>query len=417
MKIFYGWTISVLSMAGNFMLQGIALYCMNAFMEPLSEVNGWSRLAINSSLGFAVLMGQLAMPVAAAIANKTSLRLLMTLGALAGGLSICAMGLTANIHLFTVCMVILWVSSQFCGGVVANALMSNWFSHFRGLAFGLANSGASFAGILLPLLALFLIRNAGLRSAYLILGIATCLLAPLCWALIRSTPAAMHLFADGRRHAPRARKTVHFNACVGTLLRSPAVWFIGVAFGLGLMAGSGLTSQLKPRFSDLGITPYTAMTFASMAAFSGTIAKYFWGMICDRFSPIIASRLVMLTFALSFLFLKFPASHWSLAAFAISFSFCSGGLWVALPAVVSSYFGAANFLAVYRIISIFIILRCAGFPIMGISHEINGNYDLADIFFCCSLLGAFVLTMLLNPAKSLESGAKRKHSGQRRLHS
>ena len=33
--MFYGWKISLLSMGGNFMLQGSVLYCMNAFMEPL----------------------------------------------------------------------------------------------------------------------------------------------------------------------------------------------------------------------------------------------------------------------------------------------------------------------------------------------------------------------------------------------
>lgn len=416
MKIFYGWTISALSMSGNFMLQGIALYCMNAFMEPLSEVNGWSRLAINSSLGFAVLMGQLAMPVAASIANKTSLRLLMTLGALAGGLSICAMGHTTNIHIFTFCMVTLWVASQFCGGVVGNALMSNWFSHFRGMAFGLANSGSSFAGILLPVLALFLIRNTSLKATYLILGCATCLLAPLCWILVRSTPAAMHLFADGRTHAPRSRETTRINTSMGTLLRTPAVWFIGLAFGLGLMAGSGLTSQLKPRFSDLGITPYTAITFASLSAFSGTIAKYFWGMLCDKFSPLFASRLVMLSFALSFLLLKLPTSNWTLAGFAMCFSFCSGGLWVALPAIVASYFGSANFLGVYRIISIFIILRCLGFPIMGLSHEIAGHYGLADLFFFASLLAAFTLTMLLRPEKSMRTITKRKSGSHKPTH-
>ena len=30
--MFYGWKIGLLSMGGNFMLQGTVLYCMNAFM-------------------------------------------------------------------------------------------------------------------------------------------------------------------------------------------------------------------------------------------------------------------------------------------------------------------------------------------------------------------------------------------------
>lgn len=388
------------------MLQGIALYCMNAFMEPLTEVNGWSRLAINNSLGFAAFIGQLAMPAAAAIANRISLRLLMTLGALAGGLSICAMGYTKNIHLFTFYLTILWVASQFCGGVVGNALMSNWFSHFRGMAFGIANSGNSFAGMLLPLLALFMINNLNLQLTYISFGLATCLLAPVCWIIIRDTPAELLLHADGRNHDPKKIKHERLNTDLKTLLRNPAVWYIGIAFGLALMTGVGLTSQLKPRFSDMGITPYTAMLLASLSAFSGTAAKYFWGFLCDKTSPVFASRLIMLIFNLSFLFLMLPASNWSLGAFGVSFAFCSGGLWVALPAVTASYFGSENFLAVYRIISIFIILRCLGFPIMGFSHDTVGNYDLADLIFFISLSLSFILTLLLKSEKSKNKSKK-----------
>lgn len=386
------------------MLQGIALYCMNAFMEPLTEVNGWSRLAINASLGIAAFTGQVAMPVAAAIANRMSLRLLMTLGALAGGFSICGMGCTANFQLFTIYMIVLWVSSQFCGGVVGNALMSNWFNHNRGMAFGLANSGSSFAGIMLPLLALYLIREYDLKTAYLLLGCTTCVLGPVCWLMIRDTPAVLHLHPDGLNTDPKPSTQKHINTKISVLLRKPAVWYIGLAFGFGLMAGSGLTSQLKPRFSDAGITPYTAMIFASLAAFTGTVAKYFWGVICDRYSAIIAARLVMSSFAASFLFLILPETPFSLAAFGICFSFCSGGLWVALPAVVASYFGPVNFLGVYRIISIFIILRCCGFPVMGLSHEISSHYYLADMFFFGALVCAFILTLLLKPEKSVENG-------------
>ena len=67
------------------MLQGSVLYCMNAFMEPLCEVHGWTRAGLNLSMGFAALMGQLAMPLAAAVSARCSLRRLMALGALAGG--------------------------------------------------------------------------------------------------------------------------------------------------------------------------------------------------------------------------------------------------------------------------------------------------------------------------------------------
>lgn len=382
-------------MGGNFMLQGIGLYCMNAFMEPLTEAHGWSRLAINNSLGLSVLLGQIAMPIAAAIANKISLRLLMTLGALAGGLSICGMGLTSSIHLFTVFLIILWVSSQFFGGVVGNALMANWFDRDRGLAFGFANAGGSMAGIFLPLITLFLIHQTGLRNAYLCLGVLTVLFAPVCWVIVRRTPAQLHLHPDGSDHDPEEREMKKISANVWTLLRTPAVWYIGLCFGLALMTGAGIMSQLKPRFSDVGISPYTAMLLTAAASFSSTAAKYFWGRLTDRTNPFFTSRIIMFSCCASFLLLCLPPSMLTLAAFGIFFSFASGGFWVAFPAIVSAYFGPANFLGVYRIISIFIILRCFGFSIMGMSHEYAGSYDLADLAFFGAMSISLMLTLLL----------------------
>lgn len=392
------------------MLQGAALYCMNAFMEPLCEINGWTRMDINFSLGLAALMGQLSMPLAAAIAARISLRLLMCLGALAGGIATIAMGLVSNIILFTFFFIILWVASQFCGGVVGNALMSNWFSHYRGIALGFANSGVSLSGIFLPISALFVINHFGMRTAYATLGIITCLLAPLCWAIVRQSPARLHLHPDGRRHEPRRKTTVPLNVSLRTLFHRPAVWSIGLSYGLALMCASGILSQLKPRFADLGLSGYHAMLIAALASLVGTIVKYVWGWICDRFSPVYASRaLLFIAFcAMPLMFL--PSATYTLVGFAVLFSIATGGLWVVLPAVVAHYFGSANFLAVYKVIAIFIIIRCLGFPVMGVSHEIAGSYFLADVIFTFALFCAFLSSLFIKPERAAENNVWRHHS-------
>lgn len=405
--MFYGWKISALCLGGNFMLQGSALYGMNAFMEPLCDLHGWTRVGLNMSLGVAAFMGQLAMPVAAAVSTRHSLRMLMTVGAVAGGLATWAMGLTDDIRLFTLFMVLLWVASQVCGGVVANALMSNWFSHFRGIAFGLANSGTSLAGMVLPFLSLVLIRHFDMQTAYAILGGATLLLAPLSWVLVRRSPQMLHLHPDGRQHDPRPPKGVPRAVSLAALIRRPAAWWIGIAFGLALMVGSGVLSQLKPRFTDMGADAYPAMILAGLAALFGTLAKYFWGWVCDRATPIMAARALMFCGLGSMCFLLLPPSLPSMAAFGLSFGSCVGGLWVVLPAVVAYYFGSPNFLAVYKFVAIFILIRSLGFPIMGISYDVCGSYALSDIFFGVSFAVALALTFCLREDRAVERQAHR----------
>lgn len=413
MSIFYGWKLSALSMGGNIMLQGASLYCMNAFMEPLCDLHGWSRMEINFSLGLAAFLGQVAMPMAAAIAAKYSLRWLMTLGALAGGLATCAMGLTSDLRLFTLFYIVVWVSSQFCGGVVGNALMSNWFSHYRGIAFGIANSGTSLSGVVLPFATLLIINYYNVTVAYLVLGGIACALAPLSWHLVRRTPQMLNMHPDGLDHEPQITATEQVNLSLKSLARRPAAWFTGIAFGLGLMCGSGIFSQLKPRFSDLGIDAYTAMLLATVSALFGTIAKYVWGEICDKTTPLFAARALMFFCAASFLLLLLPPTVHTLALFGIIIACGIGGLWVVLPALVAYYFGSANFLGVYKFVSIFLLLRCAGFPVMGLSHEYMGNYLLADFIFGGSLLLAFILTLLMKSQNAVENTSikRKKHKG------
>lgn len=403
MSVFYGWKIGTLCLGGNFLLQGAAIYGMNAFMEPLCEINGWTRAALNVSLGIAAFFGQASMPIAAAVSSRFSLRALMTLGAMAGGLATCAMGFSSDLTWFTLFLIILWIASQFCGGVVANALISNWFSHYRGLAFGLANSGSSLSGMVLPFCCLVMIQYFGLRPAYLTLGILACLLAIPCVWIVRRTPQMLHLHPDGDKTDPPQANKVPTNTSLKALARRPAAWYIGLSFGLALMVGAGVLSQLKPRFSDMGLDAYTAIMLASVAAFSGTASKYVWGWLCDKTNPLIAARTLMLTSFLSLLLVFLPPSLWFMAIYAVVFSGCLGGLWVVLPAVTAWYFGSASFLGVYKFIAIFILVRCLGFPVMGLSYELWGNYALADIIFGASLLVSFILTMLLHGNRAVEN--------------
>ena len=83
--MFYGWKLATIGSCGNLLLQGSVFYTMNAFIEPLVELHGWSRAGIGLSMTFASAMMTLSMPIGIMLTNKMSIRLLMTLGAFIGG--------------------------------------------------------------------------------------------------------------------------------------------------------------------------------------------------------------------------------------------------------------------------------------------------------------------------------------------
>lgn len=408
--MFYGWKISLLSMSGNFMLQGSVLYSMNAFMEPLCAAYGWTRAELNISMAVASLVGQLAMPVAASLSSRYSLRKLMTVGAFVGGLATILQGMTGNMMLFTLLFTIAWSATQICGGVVGNALVSNWFHYFRGRAFGMVNAGTSLSGVVLPLASMALINYFDVGTAYLVIGVLTCALAPLAWILVRDTPQTMHMHPDGRKHEPMmSRKRLAPDTSLKGLLHSPRAYCMGISFGLALMVSSSVMSQMKPRFVDLGIAPYPAMLLACAAALCAALGKYAWGWACDRFTPLVAAHGIMLACGLSLCLGFLPASLWNMTIFSLSFGLCIGGLWTVLPAVVSYYYGGGNFLPSYKFVSIFIMLRCVGYPIMGYSYELTGGYRAADMVFVALLLLSLGLSLCLREGDAVEAAMRRRH--------
>ena len=393
--MFYGWKISSVGSFSNMMLQGSSVYLMNAFMEPLCAVNGWTRGELNFSLGISAFVGLIGMPIIAALAERFSLRLMMVLGALIGGGAMSLLGCTDQLWLFTIFNTLIWIFGQSCGGVVANALINNWFVRYRGRAFGLVNMGTSISGVILPFLSLLLIEAFGVRFSYLVLGGLTLSIAPISYFFVRDTPAVLGLFPDGDTTEIPLTEASSEDLPVSTILRIPEVYYIGLAFGLALLVSSGVMSQMKPHFSDLGLTSYAAMGLTCFSALCAAVSKYWWGWFCDRTNPVFASRAIMLSSTLSLMFAFLPQNFGTALLFSFVFGICVGGYWTVLPAVIAYEFGTTHFIHYYKVISIFIILRAGGFLLQGVSYELTGGYTLSYVLSIGILCIAFGCTLFL----------------------
>jgi len=406
--LFYGWKLSLLCALGNLMLQGSAMYGMNAFLEPLSANYGWSRTSLGVSMGVAALGGFASVPLLGTIAMRFSLRNVMAVGALVGGASFVLMGQTQNIVLFTVFFCLTWITGQCCGGMVANALVCNWFVRRRGRAFGLANIGTSFSGATIPFLALVCISLWGTSAAYAVLGCAAMLLAPLCYALVRDTPAQLGLHPDGERQDPPQHRGGGDDCSIRAMLHRPEAYYIGLAFGLGLMCASGVMSQLKPRFTELGLSSYHAMILSCASALFSGLSKYGWGWFCDRTNPLLVARVTLLSNAVMLAVSLLPHNAVTLVISSIILGACCGGYWTVLPAIVSYYFGANSFLAAYRFVSFFIILKSLAYPILGLSYDMTGSYNSGYMVYIGLISLGFILTLLVDGKKAHDwAGAAR----------
>ena len=102
-------------------------------------------------------------------------------------------------------------------------------------------------------------------------------------------------------------------------------------FGIGLMAVGGVLSQLKPRFVDTGMGSYVAMGFMCLTALLGAVGKYAWGWVCDRTTPLFATKLLFLCNALSLACIFLPHTLFNVILFVVGYGVCMGGIWTVFP--------------------------------------------------------------------------------------
>ena len=358
---------------------------------------------MGSAMGLGSFCGMAAAPVFASLAMRFSLRRIMLVGAVFGGITMFMMGRFTNLGLFTINFCLLWVAGQACGGVIANALMSNWFIKHRGKAFGIVNFGMSFSGAVLPFVALLLIKLFSVQTATAMLGgFSLLVLVPGIWFFVRDTPESMGLKPDGEEEeisaepGPERRESDAAEPDeapgIRELLRSPLVYQVGISFAFGIMAAAGVVGQLKPRFSDLGFSDFTAMAFMCATAFFTATGKFVWGWICDRVPPLRVARILFLYSIGAFLLAFLPPNIFTVSVFSVLCGLGMGGTWTVLPAVVVDVFGRKYFMAVYRVISLFIFFKSFGYIVMGQAHQMTGNYDAAFIIFCVLFGVAFLIT-------------------------
>ena len=381
--VFYGWKLATIGSCGNLLLQGSVFYTMNAFIEPLVELHGWSRAGIGLSMTFASAMMTLSMPIGIMLTNKMSIRLLMTLGAFIGGLSYVGLGYVDDIRLFAALFAIVWVCGQICGGVVATMLMNRWFAAYRGRAFGLVNMGTSLSGAFLPFVALVLVDTLGVSWAPEDIGLTV-------------DGVAANPFAAAREE----EKVIPMNW--RELVASRQMWIIGVSFGIGLMAVGGVLSQLKPRFVDTGMSSYVAMGFMCLTALLGAVGKYAWGWVCDRTTPLFATKLLFLCNALSLACIFLPHTLFNVILFVVGYGVCMGGIWTVFPSVVAYLYGKKQFPHVYKYISLFVAVKSLGYAAVGLSHSLTGNYNMAYMGMVILLLAAFAATSTIREHEAAE---------------
>jgi OFA family oxalate/formate antiporter-like MFS transporter len=416
--LFYGWYIVIIAFIGNFISTGTGFYIFNAFMEPICIQRGWTRTDINIAPMIGWLTFIFCSLLYGTLLVRIGPRLIMTVGSILSAFSFIMLGGVHDIRMFYMFYMLLFMGNGAMGGIVANTAVNNWFVRKRGRALGIATAGISLSGAVVPYIAMLILEIVGLEHAFRWIGIAILMVAPLAFMALRNRPEDHGLLPDGVKPGdggvegiPPGENPISASGEIppgvdshdrytlwlpSMLVRSKAFWKLGLAYGLVVMGVSGIMFQLKPHFSDIGFDSKTAMTMMAATALVGSVGKYVWGMLCDRFTPqrVVA---VLISAIIAGLILALQRSLLALVLFIIIFGFSMGGVMSTFPVFIAHLFGRESFALVARFLGLLLGINIIGYIIMGQSFDRTGSYNIAYAIFI--VLDIIAVSLILTISK------------------
>jgi OFA family oxalate/formate antiporter-like MFS transporter len=149
-------------------------------------------------------------------------------------------------------------------------VMAKWFPDRRGLAVGLAVAGyGGGSAIFGPLANLRLIPAYGVHTTFMILGVIFLFMTVIGAFLLQNPPAGYKPAGWSPAPAAKAAATT-YEFSPTEVVRTPAFYFMWVAYALGCSAGLMVISQLVPFAKSVGIA---STAIATMGLFVGAIGS------------------------------------------------------------------------------------------------------------------------------------------------
>ena len=404
LPFFYGWIV----VAVAFVTMGVGVNARTSFsllFPPILDEFGWAsgETAAIFSLGFVAAM--LYGPFLGAAIDRFGVRRVLA----AGALTISA-GLALATEASQLWQLYLTFGLMVVGGSITvsyighSMFLPNWFQRRRGLAIGLAFSGAGVVGIVLfPALQALMDRDGWRQACWLLAGLMLLVVLPLNLLLQRQRPEELGLAVDGDgRTEAASRPTIdnvvdaEWAAVDWTLKRAMHTgrfWWLFAGMASGLFAWYAIQVHQTRYLLEVGIDREAAAAALGLVVFTGIAGQIVLGHLSDRIGrewvwslsaggfALAALLLLALRHQPGALLLYGMVGAQGLLGYGIS------ALYAAMPAEL---FQGRRFATIYGVLSLAASLGAAAGPwITGLVYDRTGGYDLA--FWLCVAVSLFCM--------------------------
>lgn len=380
----------------DFIAVGFFFYSYGVFFKAIAAEFGDSRLGVSLGLTVTSAVGAIAAPLVGRALDRFPLRRVIGVGAVFMALGFLGLSqVRTPLEFYLVLGLFIGFGASSMGNLATSKLVANWFERRRGMALGIAATGVSLSGVIMPFVTAALIEAYGWRQGFLLYGVFTLVVVvPVVLRMIISKPEDVGLHPDGASQASimATQGNQPPRVSMRDVVRDRNFWAVVGTFGLAFCAMSATLTHMVPRLTDMGHALTTASLVMSLCAGLGVVGKLSFGVLADRLPLRRVLWLILVVQFVGQLVMYTNDTLWVFALGAAIFGYGVGGVVPMHGVVVAKTFGRERFGAVLGLMRPAMFpLQIAGVPFAGWIFDVTGRYDQAFQVF----LGVYVVAALV----------------------
>ena len=370
---------------------GTVFYGHSVYMDALMRAHGWSSSLISSAIlvfWIASLPGTLSVGV---LVDRFGPALVVAIGGATIGFGLCLLGrVNAPWQLYGI-YAMMGFGYPAMAGAAISATLAPWFERGFGVALGIALTGASVGGALLPPLMVQMTTVHGFDVTMFMVGSAVLAIA---------LAAVIELSLIGRPRRPKtalsaAAKPYSMRAVLG----APRFWMIAIPAAFGLGGQVGFLAHQVPMLST-HIDQVTAAFMVTVVAVASAVGRLLIGVLSRYLSIVV---LTSLTYALHGAGLALLATVHDLSGIFLGCAVAGltvGAIVMLPPIIVRQVYGTDGFGRTYAMVNVVMYIFAALSPwLVGLIRDATGEYITA--LWLLVGLEAVAAVLILGAARNL----------------
>lgn len=409
-KIFYGWVIVAAALVILSVLTGVR-FSFGVFFKSLQGEFDLTRAATSGVFSVYMVLSAIFSIVSGWASDRYGPRVVVCLMGLFIGLSLLITSqANAFWQLFLSYSLLLAIGTAGTIPVVVTTV-SRWFDKKRGVAIGIATSGAGLGTLVVAPFAAYLISDFGWRISYIIIGLVAWFVVISMAMLLRRDPGEMGVLPDGIKSSGRTELVDREGSLqlVGLslmqALRTRNFWLILAIWLLFGFCISLILTHVVPYATDIGVSIIEAATILSVISGFSILSRILVGRISDTVGRKIPGIICAMFGAGALVWLIGSHSLWMFYLFAVPFGFYYGGLGVSSLAMASDFFRGPSLGKIMGALEVgFLIGSAIGSVLGGFIFDVTGSYSMAFVIGTVAILMTGLFVSLTGERQTPDTG-------------